>query len=196
MEEIENWADILGYEGLYMISDQGRVLSCEREKELRGGYKRYMPSKIKSSLLDKYGYPSIKLCKNGKKSPFTVHRLVANAFIPNPKEKATVNHINGIKHDNRICNLEWNTYSENIKHAFDTGLKVAAKYDRSKAKIRKGSDHQFSKKVNQLTINGDLVKQWVCAKDATRDRAFTATHISRCCHGLAPYHKGFKWEFA
>ena len=79
------------------------------------------------------GYRQINIPGEKKKS--YVHRLVALAFIPNPENKEEVNHKNGRKNDNRVCNLEWNTYSENLQHAYDTGLKVS----------KKGKEHQSSK---------------------------------------------------
>lgn len=78
------------------------------------------------------GYLRVNLCKNGKSKMFKIHRLVASAFIPNPEHKRTVNHINGIKIDNRLENLEWATHSENVKHAFKTGLTSG----RPKQKVR------------------------------------------------------------
>jgi len=120
LEEKEIWRDILGYEGFYKISNFGRVLSLIPHN---GTSNR----KLKN-LLNKTGYYQVGLHINGsKKKMFLVHRLIANAFIPNPENKPCVNHINGKKTDNRIENLEWCTHSENTTHAFETKLKEAAK---------------------------------------------------------------------
>ena len=105
----EIWRDIAGYEGLYQVSNCGRVKSFYRGGRI-----------LKQSL--KRGYMFVELYLNTNGKIHIVHRLVAQAFIPNPLNKLEVNHINGIKTDNRVENLEWVTRSENEQHAYDTGL--------------------------------------------------------------------------
>ena len=111
--ENEIFKDISGYEGLYIVSNLGRVVSLEKNN----AYKEY----LKSFELSK-GYPRLTLNKNGKGKHFFIHRLVAKAFIPNPENKPQINHINGIKTDYSIDNLEWCTPKENIEHSIRTGL--------------------------------------------------------------------------
>lgn len=113
MEEI--WKDIVGFEGLYQVSNLGNV------KRLFS--KRVLQERLIGRNIDRYGYVKRVLSKEGKMYFFTEHRLVAIAFIDNPNNKATVNHKNGIKTDNRVENLEWHTNSENMSHAIETGLK-------------------------------------------------------------------------
>ena len=107
----EVWRDIAGYENLYQVSNLGRVKSLYN----RNGH-------IMKLYTSDANYLYALLSDNGKQKPFSIHRLVAKAFIPNPENKPEVNHINGDKHDNRAENLEWCTRRENITHAFKTGL--------------------------------------------------------------------------
>jgi len=104
------------YKTDYQISTFGRIKSC------KNGH-----SRILKPFIDKDGYLSIALSKNAKVKKFKVHRLVAKAFIPNPENKETVNHIDGCKMNNSISNLEWNSQSENNYHAIKTGLRKPQK---------------------------------------------------------------------
>lgn len=120
---MEEWKDIKGYEGLYMISSLGRVKSLQP----RGGNRNGMPRKGKEHILTPYisstGYYKVSLVKNNKRSDKRIHRLLASAFIPNPNNKPNINHIDGNKLNNRIDNLEWCTQKENTIHAIETGLR-------------------------------------------------------------------------
>jgi hypothetical protein len=113
---VEVWLDIIGYEGLYMISDQGRVKSVGYGKE-----------RILKPVKQTGGYFHVNLYKDGIRKQYLIHRLVCLNFLDNPFNKPDVNHLNGIKDDNRLINLEWSTRSENNKHAFDNGLKISSK---------------------------------------------------------------------
>lgn len=124
MEEI--WKDIKGYEGIYKISNFGKIKSLERKIGINGGY-FINKEKILKPNQDSRGYPSVRLRLNGVPILYRVHRLLAIAFIPNSENKPCVNHKNGIKSNNSLDNLEWCTQSENIRHAIDTGLKVSSK---------------------------------------------------------------------
>jgi hypothetical protein len=112
MEEV--WKDIKDFEGLYQVSNLGNV------KRLKS--KRVLSERLIGRSIDRYGYVKRVLSKNGKNFCFTEHRLVGMTFIENPEDKSTINHINGIKEDNRLENLEWNTNLENKQHAINSGL--------------------------------------------------------------------------
>lgn len=120
---LEEWRDIKGYEGSYMVSNLGRI------KSLVGwnGYEYIKRDKILNPYKQKVGqdyYRSVvKLHKNGKKKDAKVHRLVASAFIPNPENKPNINHKDGNPLNNIVSNLEWCTQRENIIHSYEIGLK-------------------------------------------------------------------------
>jgi hypothetical protein len=102
------WKPVIGYEDYYEISNDGQVKSLLNNIILKGSKSRYH---------------RVQLCKDGVRKAFNTHRLVAIHFIDNPENKPHVNHKNGDKLDNRVDNIEWCTQAENIKHAFDTGLR-------------------------------------------------------------------------
>lgn len=119
--EKEKWKDVDGYKGLYQVSNLGRVKSLERLKN-KGNHKEKVYEKILKIAYNHKGYPITYLYKNGERKTISVHRLVAIAFLSNPNNLPQVNHINGIKTDNRPCNLEWCTNEYNQKHAQENGL--------------------------------------------------------------------------
>ena len=126
MKEI--WKDIEGYKGIYQISNEGNVKSLNRIA--RSGKK--VKEKILKKAQDKDGYILFTLCKNGTQKTVKAHRLVATAFIPNINNKPCVNHLNGIKNDNTVTNLEWVTVSENTQHSYNNKLQgKGSKHGRS-----------------------------------------------------------------
>ena len=171
----EIWKDIKGYEGLYQISNYGRVLSLHPHK-----CKRINPI-IKKNEIIKNGYERVELCKNSKKERKLVHVLVASAFISNIENKTEINHIDGDKNNNHVTNLEWVTHSENMKHASDNGL-----VDVKKAKAA----HCLV--VNQYDLKGNFIKQHSSCVSAKAETG--ATNISLCLAGKRKSSGGFIWK--
>ena len=117
----EKWKDIKGYEGLYQVSNLGRVKSLGRETlSKRGVLMKFKGRMLSLNSKDKDGYILVSLVRNKQKTTSKVHRLVCEAFLPNPENRPQVNHKNGIKNDNRLDNLEWCTSSENQLHSIHT----------------------------------------------------------------------------
>jgi len=113
------WKSVSGYEDLYRISNTGVLLSVKKVKNRGREYCQYTK---KSKYTDGHGYIIYTLSKNGRSKKISAHRLVAINFLKNSENKAQVNHINGLKYDNRLVNLEWVTPKENCLHAVATGL--------------------------------------------------------------------------
>lgn len=116
----EEWKDIKDFEGLYKISNYGRVKSLER---YRKSYSKlvYVPEIIRKNGYDKNGYQILPLNKNSNKYVKKIHRLVAEHFIPNPERKPCIDHINCKPHDNRVTNLRWVTVKENNRYCYENG---------------------------------------------------------------------------
>ena len=123
MEEI--WKPIREYDGIYEVSNRGRVRSLPRYVGGRGGSLRPIPGRLRKQTKTKCGYLLTGLCVDGKISQKTTHRLVAIAFLEKPEGKDYVNHIDGDKTNNHVNNLEWCTPSDNAIHAYDNGLRVS-----------------------------------------------------------------------
>lgn len=131
----EIWKAVNGYEGLYEVSNKGRVKTLKKPCILK---KRqfFFPEKVMKQHPNKWGYPMVSMSKDGIAGGFSVHRLVAIAFIDNPENKPQVNHIDGNKLNNYVSNLEWATRKENMRHSWDIGLRTAYKRPQGEGSTR------------------------------------------------------------
>lgn len=119
----ENWRDVVGYEGKYEVSDKGNIRSVKRTITRSNGHKQWIKSTIRRTSIHCSGYEIVSLSNDCESKTKRVHRLVAEAFLPNKDNKKCVNHKDGNKINNKIENLEWVTHSENLNHAYENKLR-------------------------------------------------------------------------
>lgn len=122
MKEVENWKDVPGFEGYYQASTLGNVKTLSRKIIKSNKAIKIIEERLIKPFKDKDGYLEVSLWKGNKGKKFKLHRLIGTLFIPNPENKPTINHKFGDKKDNKVSSLEWATRSENISHAYETGL--------------------------------------------------------------------------
>lgn len=180
MCKLEEWKDIVGYEGLYQISTLGNVRSYDRIVNCRNGHTRTIKGKVLATTRSGGGYLKVMLTKDSVAKNHRIHRLVAMAFIPNPDNLPDVNHIDEDKTNNKVSNLEWCSRSYNNHYSLITERLNEAK------KIS----------VKQLSLDGEVVNIWNGVRDAARALGMkTHRHISDCCKGKAKTCYGYKWEY-
>ena len=160
--------DIKGFEN-YQITDDGRVWSKKKNVFLKSSSNKYK---------------HVILCKNGITYSKTIHRLVAEAFIPNPENKPCVDHINGNKQDNRVTNLRWATHKENCNNPITKNNLVNVQIN-LRAK---------SKTILQYNLNGELVKEWPSMSECNRN-GFNKGNVYSCCKGLYKQYNGYIWRY-
>ena len=176
--EKEEWRDIPNYEGVYQASNLGRVKSLER---FRKGENDCLVS-VKERILKlriRRGYYCVQLYKNSIVKAYQVHRLVWSAFNGQIPKNMQVNHINEIKTDNRLCNLNLMTCKENINYG--TGIERRAK--------------SKSKSVLQFGLNDNFIKEYPSAMQVERELGFGHQNISKCCKGKLKQAYGYKWKY-
>ncbi len=192
MEQQEIWKDIEGYEGLYQVSNLGRLRGLDR-LDSRG-------HKVTGTILklhyNKDGYYIITLGKDTIQKAYQVHRIVAKTFIPNPDNLHTVDHINGVRDDNRIENLRWCTIQQN--NSF-----LQARTNVSNAQKRRFMDPVARQKVgnrtkaiDQISENGTILKHYNSIKEAVQELHITSSNISACCKGRYKQIRGYRFKYA
>lgn len=182
MKEI--WKNIKGYEGLYQISNLGRVRSLPRKTNNQYNEGLIMKQK------DSFGYSKIQLRKNKKYKWFFVHRLVAMMFLNNYDEKLQVNHKNGIKNDNRVENLEMVTASENQIHSYRILKNIPS------MKNHFGKNHVHSIKVTQFDKQNNFIKTWDSIIEASKKLNINASCICNNCKNRRKSAGGYIWKYA
>lgn len=166
---MEEWKGVVGYEKYYEVSNLGRIKSLRKNKILLG------------RLNKRTGYQVINLYDGIKEITRTFHRLVTLAWIPNSENKDTINHKNGIKTDNRVENLEWCTQSENLQHAYDTGL------------------HKYHGKngieIFATEIKTGIEQEFSHTREASRILKLDPSSITKCCRGKLKAFRGYKFRY-
>ena len=180
---MEEFRDIKGYEGLYKVSNLGRVRSLDRKV-----HNYLKKGRILRQSIMKEGYCTVALCMDTQNTVL-VHRLVAEAFIQNLENKPQVNHKNCKKTDNNLENIEWCTRSENMKHAFKNGLLTIPS-----TLGRRGYDWPVRKDIIQYTIDGEFIKEYPSAVEASRDTGIGRSNINSVCCGRTKTAGGFAWK--
>ncbi|QFP93465.1 UNVERIFIED_ORG: hypothetical protein Xoosp15_200 [Xanthomonas phage Xoo-sp15] len=186
--KVIHWKDIKGYEGLYLVSNQGGVHSVRSNKVLKFGRSGRGGC-----------YYKVDLCNNGEKKTCLVHRLVAETFITNEGNKEQVNHIDGNKLNNCVDNLEWCTREENQQHAWETGLHVHTREvvrNNGKKNIEKFNGEK-RRKVVQYSLDGTYIATFDSMRDAARSLGSISKqgNISECCSGKRGKAYGYKWKY-
>jgi hypothetical protein len=187
---MEEWRDIEGYEGLYQVSNEGRVKSLDRVIDAYNYNANKNISYVKKGRilkqgLDKDGYSLVNLCRNSEDhKTCKVHRLVAKAFIPNPNNYLEINHKDECKTNNVVENLEWCDHSYNNTY-LDKNVRGGL------TRIKNGN----TKKVYQLTLDGKLINVFKSSREAERISDYNHSSICNCINGRTKTYKGYLWRY-
>ena len=175
----EHWKPVPEYEGLYEVSNSGQVRSVYRYKT------------ILKPMISNAGYERVDLFKDRKRKQFSVHRLVALAFIENPEGKPFVNHKDENKLNNEASNLEWVTHSENCNYGTAIARRIT---HRDYSKTRINTVHQIevcSKPIAQYSLDGKFIRTWKSTSECCREMGWTISNVSRAAKGKNKTAYGF-----
>ena len=191
---MEIYKDIPWYDGLYQVSNLGNVKSLPRVKYLYWWRKQKTKERIMKPEKRNNWYRMVNLYKDEKSKRFYVHRLVCTTFIENPENKDEVNHINAIRDDNRVENLEWATRWENQHHKHLLWYKNHFQINPPNlGKFWK--DNKDSKRIRQYKKDWALIKEWNALMDVQRELWYSIGNISSVCNGNRPTANGFIWKY-
>lgn len=198
---MEIWKDIKGYEGIYQVSNLGRVKSLPRIVICSNGCKKNYKSKILKSKFEKDGYLRIGLTKFSKETKKYIHRLVAETFVPNPNNYSEVNHIDENKSNNKAINLEWCTRKYNMNYgnrikkqvAHTNYKKIASKIDYKALSVLQKSATQ--KAVYQYSKEYKFIKRWSSFSQVENELGIHHSNIVACCTGRRKSTGGYIWSY-
>lgn len=195
--ESEIWKDVVGYEGLYQVSNLGRVMNIRKNK-------------LASLVLNTNGYYRVNVSKNKTWKLMYVHRLVAEAFVEKIEGKTQIDHIDGDRMNNRATNLRWCTQKENANfpiakerrsesHKGKVGILNPMYGKKRPIEVVNKMAHSMALKYNmpviQYTKDGKFVKEWICAAVAEKYIGVNQNHIRDCCRGKVKSAGGYIWKF-
>jgi len=182
---MEEWKPVNGFEGYYEVSSIGKVKALDRVIFDKNGFKKHHKERILKQQLSNRGYKKVSLTKDCIKKTFFIHRLVALSFIENENNLPTINHINEIKTDNRVENLEWMTFEDNATYG--------TAQIRAHEALKNGP---CSKVVHQYTLDGKFVKSYPSVSEAGRTTQFCPKKISAVAVGNRKTHKGYFFSYS
>ena len=190
MTDIEIWrtavSDGILYEGLYKVSNWGRILSLN--------YRNTGKAELMEPSERKDGYSQVGLSKNGKTKNCLVHRLVAETFLPNPEGKPQVNHkIEGKK--GKKINIVIFNEDGTVNKERTTIEWCTQEYNHNYGTINERAAKAKSKPVLQLSLSGELIREWPSTREIERQLGFDHGAVAKCCNGKLPHYKGYIWKY-
>lgn len=194
----EIWKPVVGYEGFYEVSNLGRVRSLDRYLPNRwGNGEKLVKGRILTQKTEKKGgYLRVHLRVAPLSKEFLVHRLVAEAFIPNPDNLPQIDHINTNRTDNKVENLRWCTAKENANNPFTLERKrITNTGSKNPMYGVTGVNNVRSTVVLQFSKDGEFIKKWDCINDIKRELGINVSNIPSCCKGKIKHTSGYIWRY-